>query len=53
MNRGCLIGLIAFLVIATIGLGVYFYQQRTKSTENFENGKTYYHGHRQEDGGDR
>ncbi|MEN0003140.1 MAG: efflux RND transporter periplasmic adaptor subunit, partial [Bacteroidota bacterium] len=39
MNKGCLIGLGAFLLIATIGLGYYFYQQRTKSTENFETEK--------------
>jgi len=35
MNRGCLIGLGAFLLIATIGLGVYFYNQNNKGSENF------------------
>lgn len=35
MNRGCLIGLIGFLVLATIGLGVYFYNQNQKAPENF------------------
>lgn len=39
MNKGCLIGLGAFLLIATIGLGYYFYQQRNKSPENFETEK--------------
>ncbi|NRA48457.1 MAG: HlyD family efflux transporter periplasmic adaptor subunit [Phaeodactylibacter sp.] len=36
MNRGCLIGFGAFLLIATIGLGIYFYQRNTKESENFE-----------------
>jgi HlyD family secretion protein len=36
MNKGCLIGLGAFLLLATVGLGYYFYQQRTQSPENFE-----------------
>lgn len=35
MNKGCLIGLVAFLVLSTIGLGVYFYNQKQKSPENF------------------
>ncbi|MCI4649937.1 HlyD family efflux transporter periplasmic adaptor subunit [Phaeodactylibacter sp.] len=36
MNRGCLIGFGAFLIIATIGLGIYFYQRNTKEPENYE-----------------
>ncbi|WP_282777098.1 efflux RND transporter periplasmic adaptor subunit [Phaeodactylibacter xiamenensis] len=36
MNRGCLIGFGAFLIIATIGLGIYFYQRNTKEAENYE-----------------
>ncbi|MEQ8703162.1 MAG: HlyD family efflux transporter periplasmic adaptor subunit [Phaeodactylibacter sp.] len=36
MNRGCLIGFGAFLVVATIGLGIYFYQRNTKEAENYE-----------------
>lgn len=36
MNRGCLIGFGAFLLIATIGLGVYFYQRSTKEAANYE-----------------
>lgn len=36
MNRGCLIGFGAFLLIATIGLGIYFYQRNTKESENYE-----------------
>ncbi|MCB9051493.1 MAG: HlyD family efflux transporter periplasmic adaptor subunit [Lewinellaceae bacterium] len=36
MNKGCLIGLGAFLVIATIGLSVYFYQQNKRAPDNFE-----------------
>lgn len=36
MNRGCLIALVAFLVLGTAGLGFYFYQQQTKAPENFE-----------------
>lgn len=39
MNRGCLIGLGAFLLISTVGLGFYFYNQRQKSTENFNTEK--------------
>lgn len=39
MNKGCLIGLIAFLLIATIGLGIYFYQQNRKAPENAETEK--------------
>jgi HlyD family secretion protein len=35
MNKGCLIGLGAFLLLATIGLGVYFYQQSNKAPENY------------------
>ncbi len=35
MNKGCLYGLGAFLVIATIGLGVYFFNQNKKAPENF------------------
>lgn len=35
MNRGCLIGLGAFLLIATIGLGIYFYNQNSKDSEHF------------------
>lgn len=33
MNKGCLIGLGIFLLLATIGLGAYFYQQSSKSPE--------------------
>ncbi|MCO6480431.1 MAG: HlyD family efflux transporter periplasmic adaptor subunit [Phaeodactylibacter sp.] len=36
MNKGCLIGLGAFLVIATIGLSIYFYQQNKRAPNNFE-----------------
>ncbi len=36
MNKGCLIGLGAFLLIATIGLSIYFYNQNKRSPENFE-----------------
>jgi len=36
MNRGCLIGLGAFLLVATIGLSIYFYQQNRKAPENYE-----------------
>ncbi len=36
MNKGCLIGLGAFLLLATIGLSVYFYQQNSKAPENYE-----------------
>ncbi len=36
MNKGCLIGLGAFLVIATIGLSIYFYQQNKRAPDNFE-----------------
>lgn len=36
MNRGCLIGFGAFLLVATIGLGIYFYQRNTKEAENYE-----------------
>jgi HlyD family secretion protein len=39
MNRGCLIGLGAFLVLATIGLSVYFYNQNKKAADNFETEK--------------
>jgi len=39
MNKGCLIGLGAFLVIATIGLSVYFYQQNKRAPDNFETEK--------------
>ncbi len=39
MNKGCLIGLGAFLVIATIGLSIYFYQQNKKDPDNFETEK--------------
>ena len=35
MNKGCLIGLGAFLVIATIGLSVYFYNQNKRAPDNF------------------
>ncbi|MCG8327044.1 MAG: HlyD family efflux transporter periplasmic adaptor subunit [Chitinophagales bacterium] len=36
MNRGCLIGLGVFLLIATIGLSIYFYNQNKRAPENFE-----------------
>jgi HlyD family secretion protein len=36
MNKGCLIALGAFLLLATAGLGAYFYNQRSKSPDNFE-----------------
>ena len=36
MNRGCLIGFGIFLLLGTLGLGYYFYQQRAKAPENFE-----------------
>ncbi len=36
MNKGCLIGFGAFLLIATIGLGIYFYQRSTKEAANYE-----------------
>ncbi|MCB0594204.1 MAG: efflux RND transporter periplasmic adaptor subunit, partial [Phaeodactylibacter sp.] len=39
MNKGCLIGLGAFLLIATIGLSVYFYQQNKRGPDNFETEK--------------
>lgn len=39
MNRGCLIGIAAFLVIASIGLGIYFYNQSQKAPENFDTEK--------------
>lgn len=39
MNKGCLIAVGAFLLIATIGLGIYFYNQRQKAPENFETEK--------------
>ena len=39
MNKGCLIGLGAFLIIATIGLSVYFYQQNKSAPDNFESEK--------------
>jgi HlyD family secretion protein len=39
MNKGCLIGAGAFLLIATIALGVYFYNQRSKSSENYDTEK--------------
>lgn len=39
MNRGCLIGIAAFLVIASIGLGIYFYNQSKKAPENFDTEK--------------
>ena len=39
MNKGCLIGLGAFLIIATIGLSVYFYQQNKRAPDNFESEK--------------
>lgn len=39
MNKGCLIGLGAFLVVATIGLSIYFYQQNKKDPDNFETEK--------------
>ncbi len=35
MNKGCLIGIVAFLVLSAVGLGVYFYNQRQKTPENF------------------
>lgn len=35
MNKGCLIGLGAFLIIATIGLSVYFYNQNKRAPDNF------------------
>lgn len=36
MNKGCLIGFGAFLLIATIGLGTYFYQRNTREAEQVE-----------------
>ncbi|MBK7869615.1 MAG: HlyD family efflux transporter periplasmic adaptor subunit [Saprospiraceae bacterium] len=39
MNKGCLIGAGAFLLIASIGLGIYFYNQQQKAPENFETEK--------------
>ena len=36
MNKGCLIGFVAFLLIATIGLGTYFYQRNTREAEQVE-----------------
>ena len=39
MNKGCLIGLGIALLLATTGLVYYFYQQRTKTSENFETEK--------------
>lgn len=36
MNRGCLISLGAVLVILSIGLGVYFYQQSKKDPQEYE-----------------
>lgn len=35
MNKGCLYGLGGFLILATIGLGIYFYNQSKKTPENF------------------
>lgn len=39
MNKGCLIGVGAFLLIATVGLGIYFYNQSKKTPENFDTEK--------------
>ncbi len=39
MNKGCLYGLGGFLLLATIGLGIYFYNQSKKTPENFETEK--------------
>ena len=39
MNKGCLIGLGAFLLLATIGLSIYFVQQNRKAPENFKTEK--------------
>lgn len=36
MNKGCLIAFGAFLLLASIGLGYYFYQQQAKAPENYE-----------------
>ncbi len=36
MNKGCLFSLGGGLVLATIGLGIYFYQQRQVKQESFE-----------------
>ena len=36
MNKGCLIAFGGFLLLASIGLGYYFYQQQAKAPENFE-----------------
>ena len=36
MSKGCLIALGGFLVIASLGLGYYFYQQNKKAPDNFE-----------------
>lgn len=36
MNRGCLFGFGIFLLLGTLGLGYYFFQQRTQAPENFE-----------------
>ncbi|MCB0570671.1 MAG: HlyD family efflux transporter periplasmic adaptor subunit, partial [Phaeodactylibacter sp.] len=35
MRKGCLIAIGAFLVIATIGLSIYFYRQKAKGPEDF------------------
>jgi HlyD family secretion protein len=39
MNRGCLISLGIFVLMATIGLGAYFYQQNRQDPENYETEK--------------
>jgi len=39
MKKGCLIALAVFFVIASIGLGYYFYQQSKKAPENYETEK--------------
>ncbi len=35
MNKGCLFSIIGFLVLASIGLGFYFVNQGTRTSENF------------------
>lgn len=42
MSKGCLISLGGFLIIASLGLGYYFYQQNKKAPENFEIEKPVY-----------
>ena len=36
MNKGCLFAIGGFLLLATVGLVVYFYQQQVKDPENYE-----------------